>query len=422
MSAFVENNSLQHDHTNQISEPNFHGLSSKPNCSQQKRVIDFDLNEPEIDAMASPPLMDNNLVPISQVSADNVPVATEGCQTLATTSDLLPPTQVIEQVHSSNSNHDITVKFPFDLNAEFDEEDSISRTEEARHKVVETIPTLPSTHSELTPQDVPPTDMDNEDRASVVEGGTATSETRKRKKSTEGEYEKVHARSFRGKTLTVNVESRRRTIVDDGYRWRKYGQKTIKGNLFPRAYYKCTSSGCSVRKHVERDSRNRKNVITTYEGKHNHEQPSPKNPNEKHYAEEDDEDEEDDTEEVATAASNDLWNFRLSESMNFLNTPQPAQHRLHTLELFRNGSVWPFGSFNMNITSSSYTTQMHYSSFLNSTNTMPYRFYGLDLNRFAAPQTEFPMPPPFNIPSSSQVFSIGSSSVFPLRGAIYRRW
>lgn len=105
-------------------------------------------------------------------------MATEGCQTLATTSDLLPPMQVIEQVHSSNSNHDITVKFPFDLNAEFDEEDSISRTEEARHKVVETIPTLPCTHSELTPQDVPPTDMDNEDRASVVEGGTATSETR----------------------------------------------------------------------------------------------------------------------------------------------------------------------------------------------------------------------------------------------------
>lgn len=293
---------------------------------------------------------------------------------------------------------------------------------------------------------------------------------RKRKKSTEEEYVKVQARSFRGKTLTVNVESRRRTIVDDGYRWRKYGQKTIKGNLFPRyvfllyimensfalasihihsfmqlkinfsweisrAYYKCTSSGCSVRKHVERDSRNRKNVITTYEGKHNHEQPSPKNPNEKHYAEEeeeeeDDEDEEDDTEELATAASNALWNFRLSESMNFLNTPHPAQHRLHTLQLFRNdtnpgfayaGSVWPFGSFNMNITSSSYTTQMHYASFLNSTNTMPYRFYGLDLNRFAAPQTEFPMPPPFNIPSSSQVFSIGSSSVFPLRGAIYRR-
>ncbi|XP_027936322.1 probable WRKY transcription factor 48 [Vigna unguiculata] len=387
--------------------------------------------------MPSLPLMDNNLVPISQVCAENnFPVATEAA------------TEVVEQVHSSNSNDDIRVKFPFDLNAEVDDEvDSISCTEEARPKVGETIPTLPSTHSEVTPEHVLPTDMDNEDRASVVEGGTPTSETRKRKKSMEGEYVKGNSRSFRGKTFTVNVESRRRTIVDDGYRWRKYGQKTIKGNLFPsdsilinfswefsRAYYKCTGSGCCVRKHVERDSRNRKNVITTYEGKHNHEQPIPKNPNEKHYAE-DDEDEEDETEELGSAASNARWNFRLSESMNFLNTPQPAQHRLHTLQLSRNdanpgfASVWPFASFNMNITSSSHTTQMHYSSFLNNTNTtMPYRFYGLDHNRFGAPQTEFPMPPPFSIPSSSEVFSrarvnaVGSSSVFPLRGAAYRRW
>lgn len=89
-------------------------------------------------------------------------------------------TEVVEQVHSSNSNDDIRVKFPFDLNAEVDDEvDSISCTEEARPKVGETIPTLPSTHSEVTlPQDVLPTDMDNEDRASVVEGGTPTSETR----------------------------------------------------------------------------------------------------------------------------------------------------------------------------------------------------------------------------------------------------
>jgi len=56
---------------------------------------------------------------------------------------------------------------------------------------------------------------------------------RKKKRPIE-EYEKENGRSFRGKTLTVNVESRRKTIVDDGYRWRKYGQKTIKGNLFPR--------------------------------------------------------------------------------------------------------------------------------------------------------------------------------------------
>ncbi|KAL0733001.1 hypothetical protein Bca4012_009211 [Brassica carinata] len=62
-------------------------------------------------------------------------------------------------------------------------------------------------------------------------------------------------------------------IVNDGYRWRKYGQKSVKGSPYPRSYYRCSSSGCPVKKHVERSSRDTKMLIMTYEGNHDHDMP-----------------------------------------------------------------------------------------------------------------------------------------------------
>ncbi|KAK4282238.1 hypothetical protein QN277_013638 [Acacia crassicarpa] len=59
-------------------------------------------------------------------------------------------------------------------------------------------------------------------------------------------------------------------ILDDGYRWRKYGQKAVKNNKFPRSYYRCTNQGCNVKKQVQRLTKDEGVVVTTYEGVHNH--------------------------------------------------------------------------------------------------------------------------------------------------------
>ncbi|GAV58658.1 WRKY domain-containing protein [Cephalotus follicularis] len=92
----------------------------------------------------------------------------------------------------------------------------------------------------------------------------------------EGENEGISApgsRTVREPRVVVQTTSDI-DILDDGYRWRKYGQKVVKGNPNPRSYYKCTYLGCPVRKHVERASHDLRAVITTYEGKHNHDVPA----------------------------------------------------------------------------------------------------------------------------------------------------
>ncbi|XP_051210360.1 uncharacterized protein [Lolium perenne] len=58
--------------------------------------------------------------------------------------------------------------------------------------------------------------------------------------------------------------------LEDGYRWRKYGQKAVKNSPFPRSYYRCTTQKCPVKKRVERSYQDAAVVITTYEGKHIH--------------------------------------------------------------------------------------------------------------------------------------------------------
>ncbi|XP_017187291.1 probable WRKY transcription factor 49 isoform X1 [Malus domestica] len=77
-------------------------------------------------------------------------------------------------------------------------------------------------------------------------------------------------------------------MADDGYKWRKYGQKSIKNSPNPspisvcsssgyehsvlhlRSYYRCTNPRCSAKKQVERSSEDPDTLIITYEGLHLH--------------------------------------------------------------------------------------------------------------------------------------------------------
>lgn len=58
--------------------------------------------------------------------------------------------------------------------------------------------------------------------------------------------------------------------IDDGYRWRKYGQKAIKNSPHPRSYYRCTNPRCFAKKQVERSAEDPETITITYEGLHMH--------------------------------------------------------------------------------------------------------------------------------------------------------
>ncbi|GLJ18206.1 hypothetical protein SUGI_0321970 [Cryptomeria japonica] len=69
----------------------------------------------------------------------------------------------------------------------------------------------------------------------------------------------------------ITLKTRSETdILDDGYRWKKYGQKQIKNSLYQRLYFKCTVRGCVVKKKCQRCDDDPLFVLTTYEGTHNH--------------------------------------------------------------------------------------------------------------------------------------------------------
>ncbi|KAK7394663.1 hypothetical protein VNO78_15198 [Psophocarpus tetragonolobus] len=225
------------------------------------------------------------------------------------------------------------------------------------------------------------------------------SESKRRKKESYAAESNLPPRAVREPRVVVQIESDV-DILDDGYRWRKYGQKVVKGNPNPRSYYKCTSAGCMVRKHVERASHNLKYVLTTYEGKHNHEVPTARTNNQVNSSDGG----------LPPNGANGQVALTLPGSAGIPRpeTHQTLAHHFDRKPEFNNEFLRPglVGSFSNDMKfGPSSLCQMKYPS-LN--NTMSYGSYGLNPERCAAPQAgsiasmfpDLPMPLPLNLPSS----------------------
>ncbi|XP_039683315.1 probable WRKY transcription factor 2 [Medicago truncatula] len=226
----------------------------------------------------------------------------------------------------------------------------------------------------------------DKDGATPENNSDADSESKRRKKESYPVETMLPRRAVRAPRVIVQSESDI-DVLDDGYRWRKYGQKVVKGNPNPRSYYKCTSAGCTVRKHVERASHNIKYVLTTYEGKHNHEVPAARNNNH------------------SSSSANVLHRRAVIPSSETRRTlPSHFDRKPDFGNDFMRSSLMGSFSNDMKFGASS-SSQMNYSS-LN--NIVPYGAYGAIPDHVAVPQTgpiasmfpEFQMPPPLNLPSS----------------------
>ncbi|XVE51560.1 hypothetical protein DITRI_Ditri02bG0051700 [Diplodiscus trichospermus] len=106
---------------------------------------------------------------------------------------------------------------------------------------------------------------DRQPKGSPEDGGESSKKGNKAKKKGEKKQKEPRV-AFMTKSEVDHLE--------DGYRWRKYGQKAVKNSPYPRSYYRCTTQKCTVKKRVERSYQDPSTVITTYEGQHNHPLPT----------------------------------------------------------------------------------------------------------------------------------------------------
>ncbi|XP_008776831.1 probable WRKY transcription factor 48 [Phoenix dactylifera] len=138
-----------------------------------------------------------------------------------------------------------------------------------------------ATHSAAPPESSPVTPNSSSISSSSTEAATDTDPAKPQPQEDEQDKaKKIDLKGGKNKRQKRQSEPRFAFMtksevnhLEDGYRWRKYGQKAVKNSHSPRSYYRCTSAMCGVKKRVERSSVDPTVVITTYEGQHTH--PSP---------------------------------------------------------------------------------------------------------------------------------------------------
>ncbi|KAK2447893.1 putative WRKY transcription factor [Trifolium repens] len=66
-------------------------------------------------------------------------------------------------------------------------------------------------------------------------------------------------------------------LLEDEWRWKKYGRKSIKGSPHSRSYYKCSSfKDCPARLQFEKSETEENTYVVTYRGNHDHQKPDVK--------------------------------------------------------------------------------------------------------------------------------------------------
>ncbi|KAH0679445.1 hypothetical protein KY284_020530 [Solanum tuberosum] len=84
----------------------------------------------------------------------------------------------------------------------------------------------------------------------------------------------IQTRTRKNQSIRITYELFQEELTNDIWTWSKYGQKYIKDSLFPRNYYKCsTSKLCEARKKIEKSPNDENIFLVSYSGEHNHDPP-----------------------------------------------------------------------------------------------------------------------------------------------------